>query len=874
MSSVAFSPDGTQALSGSDDDTLKLWDLASGKCLRPLEGHSSFVTSVAFSPDGTQALSGSWETLKLWDLASGKCLRTFEGHSKWVSSVAFSPDGTQALSGSGDNTLKLWDITSGKCIQTLEGHAGGVTSVAFSPDGTKALSGSHDKTFVLWDLVSGCGLFTFLSHSEKVLSVIFSSDGAHALTGGADKTLRMWDLASGKHLQTFNGHTRSVTGLSFSADGVRALSSSADGTIRLWNTGTGHEIATLFGYNDGEWMVKTPRGYYTTSEGAGNLFAWTVGTKTYPIDAFPNPYHRPDLVEQTLQRGSLCPVPDRPPVLRLALEFQEEWEDGVLDAEETATVVVTIANMGAGAACLERLDLGIEDLKGVQIEGGGDLLDNLEPGEEVTYSLSLTSDRSIRDGTGRVVITISEINGFDSTPAGIEFETRAFQKPRIEIAGYDIIDSEQVLEEKLGRGKIDSRDTVFGNGNGRIDKGETVAVVVRVCNRGGGATRGGAATFSEDDPNLYGLKQDPFTLGEMLPDTCRDLPVFFMVNTRFEGKKLPIRMDYMDERPDLSGGADLDLAIAEAPRDIILTRITPKPAEPNRPPSEESVDDVPRLPTPTGRDNLAVVIGIEDYRDLKHGARYAKRDADIFKDYLIHAMGFPPEGVKLLLNEKATMADINWHLNDWLPKNVTEDSRVVFYFAGHGAPHPAPKNPSVYLVPWDVSSRSIVSSGFKLSALYQTLGALPAKEVLVVLDACFTGEGERSVAEGGRPMVNKRVRKPRPRSGKLVVLSAARADQMADWDETHRHGIFTYYLLKGLGGDAETDDSTSRGWITLNEVFRYLSPEVDRCSLRKTSRKQEPDIDPKLDELGELGTLKLTRLPNVPASDEAGTFGP
>ena len=138
---VAFSPDGRYAMSGSGDNTLKLWDVSTGREVRTFRGHSNYVNSLAFSPDGRYALSGSGDqTIKLWEVATGREIRTFSGHSDYVRSVAFSPDGSNALSVSRDNTLKLWDIQTGRTKATKK-NIGAITTVAFSPDGGRVLLG-------------------------------------------------------------------------------------------------------------------------------------------------------------------------------------------------------------------------------------------------------------------------------------------------------------------------------------------------------------------------------------------------------------------------------------------------------------------------------------------------------------------------------------------------------------------------------------------------------------------------------------------------------------------------------------------------------------------------------------------------------------
>uniref|UniRef100_A0ACD5GUC0 WD40 repeat domain-containing protein n=1 Tax=Desertifilum tharense IPPAS B-1220 TaxID=1781255 RepID=A0ACD5GUC0_9CYAN len=159
---VAITPDGTQVVSGSGDNTLKLWNLQTGEALVTFSGHSGFVRAVAITPDGTQAVSGSDDnTLKLWNLQTGEVLTTFSGHSSSVRAVAITPSGIQAVSGSWDNTLKLWDLQTGEALTTFSGHSGFVRAVAITLDGTQAVSGSDDGTLKLWNLQTGETLLPF-----------------------------------------------------------------------------------------------------------------------------------------------------------------------------------------------------------------------------------------------------------------------------------------------------------------------------------------------------------------------------------------------------------------------------------------------------------------------------------------------------------------------------------------------------------------------------------------------------------------------------------------------------------------------------------------------------------------------------------------
>ena len=247
--SVAFSPDSSLLVAGTENGDVRLWNASNGAPLRSYEGHTGRVRSVAFSPDGQTIVSGSEDyTLRLWSIDSDQCLYVLQGHTDRVRSVAISPDGTVIISGSDDGTVKIWDLQTKNLLKTLQGHTDRVRSVAFSPDGGSIASSGEDQTVRLWDAQSGQCLKIMTGHEKHVHAVTFSPDGRLLVSGGEDHTVRLWDVQSGQCLQTLKGHTNQVRSVAFHPGGHMIASSSDDTSIRLWDAQSSQPIKILEGH--------------------------------------------------------------------------------------------------------------------------------------------------------------------------------------------------------------------------------------------------------------------------------------------------------------------------------------------------------------------------------------------------------------------------------------------------------------------------------------------------------------------------------------------------------------------------------------------------------------------------------------------------
>ncbi|HSG71638.1 MAG TPA: RcpC/CpaB family pilus assembly protein [Planctomycetaceae bacterium] len=247
ISSLAFSPDGTQLLSGSNSGMLLLHDVATRKQLREFSGHKRSIRSVTFSPDGTRVLSSGWDnTIRMWDIATGLQILVIEDKGDVLHTSAFDPTGKLILSCShvgAAGAIRLWDAETGNLVREFENVSFQPFEVVFSLTGKQALSGAHDGVMRLWDVETGKVFKTFHGHSDWVRSVAFSKDGQFAVSGSKDNTIRVWDVETGELRRTLTGHTDVVESAVFTPDGHRILSGSLDGTVRLWDVATGEELA-------------------------------------------------------------------------------------------------------------------------------------------------------------------------------------------------------------------------------------------------------------------------------------------------------------------------------------------------------------------------------------------------------------------------------------------------------------------------------------------------------------------------------------------------------------------------------------------------------------------------------------------------------
>ncbi|KIJ10301.1 hypothetical protein PAXINDRAFT_26081, partial [Paxillus involutus ATCC 200175] len=240
---ACFYPGGNKLVSGSDDETLRIWDRKTG-AVEVLSGHTGWVQDVDVSQDGKMVISGSWDkTVRIWNGDSGEMMRVFEGHEDWVCSVRFSPNSTRVVSGSFDHTVRVWSVETGDLAFKPIKCRGWAACVRYSPSGDRIASGGTLSGIQIWHAETGAAVLSI--RDSTVWSLAWTPDGTNVV-GGRKDNITIWNSHSGERLRTWKAHNNWIRQLCLSPNGAHlATCGQNDKTAFVFNLLTGEQVTTL-----------------------------------------------------------------------------------------------------------------------------------------------------------------------------------------------------------------------------------------------------------------------------------------------------------------------------------------------------------------------------------------------------------------------------------------------------------------------------------------------------------------------------------------------------------------------------------------------------------------------------------------------------
>jgi WD40 repeat protein/tRNA A-37 threonylcarbamoyl transferase component Bud32 len=278
---VNFSPNGMQFLTGDDDGTAEIRDVATGHRVISLRSENIRLYTGVYSADGRRVVTISNDNIpRIWEAATGRQILALVGHTDRTWSAEFSPDGKRIVTTSWDRTARIWDSMTGKELLQLR-HGDKVFSARYSPDGARVITGSHDAVARVWDAVRGREMLRLTGHNEGVSSVAFSPDGHRIATASGDGAARLWDAETGGPISSMIGHRNAINDIQFSRDGRKLITASEDRTARIWDANYAQQTDIMMHPAEVFDAALSPDGRYvatTSSDGTVRLWSASAGS--------------------------------------------------------------------------------------------------------------------------------------------------------------------------------------------------------------------------------------------------------------------------------------------------------------------------------------------------------------------------------------------------------------------------------------------------------------------------------------------------------------------------------------------------------------------------------------------------------------------
>jgi WD40 repeat protein len=773
--SILFSPDGKILVGIADDEKIGLWDATTGKELRPLTRANTNELTASFTSGGKLLVGIGGENAKFWNVESNTGPRVVSTTSVKNNSLAFSPRFEVLAVSGGDGNIKLWNVAAGKELRTLENSLGAGT-VEFSPDGKLVAAGFGGGESLIWDVGTGEALRALKSHtrpgsSDDIISLAFSPDAKILAGGSKDGTIKLWDTQTGRQIHNLDAQSWWVLSVAFSHDGRYLASSSREGTVIIWDVYTGRGLRTLE-----EHESEVPRGQFNYT----SAIAFSPDGRilvSANVDATIGIWDVSTGKELTALTGHS----------NLVYSFAFS-PDGKFLASASRDTTLKVWDVDKRQESATLLALNQDDWLVVTPDG-------LFDGSPAAWNQLLWRFSQDLYDVAPVEVFFNEFYHPDLLAdllagrrprAAQDIAKKDRRQPRLELALADGKQSLGTLTTRNLKLKLSLTEALAGNGN----PSGSGAQDVRLFRNG-------------------------------------------LLVKAWHGDVL---------RGESSTALEASVPVVAGENRLIAYAF-----------NRDNVKSADATITVTGSDTLKrqgtayiLAVGVNQYSNPQYNLRYAVADGQAFASEIERQQGrvgqYERFEVVSLYDQQATKQNILSKVAE-LSKKVQPEDELVIYFAGHGT---AQQN-QFYLLPHDLGYtgsrtqldaaglRSILAHGISDRELEEALETVDAQQILLVIDACNSGQALDAEEKRRGPMNSKGLAQLAYEKG-MYILTAAQSFQAALEASQLGHGLLTYALVDEGLRQAKADDEPKDGEIIGREWLDYAARRVPQMQINEMRR--------------------------------------